>query len=355
MRKWFNTLMLVAIGTSAPYLSAFQSDATAEVIIGYRQDNSRWSFKAPVDEQCLFKISNSLDQIHIFEVGLAASTIVDCSIYLRGQAKWGWVLDGDFRQKIQFFTPLLTPGAVAKERAVFDTSHVDSLVDGRYTIDLGLGIGYPFYFCDCTVKFIPVVGYAYQEQNYRVEQNERLSFEPPTTTTTAFLEEDESENSLIATEANSMVAHQVIIIDNDHADTKFVSRWWGPWIGFDFQYNPYLCWNLWGQFEWHFAQFKGKVQSQTGVVQFDSLNTSTHNADGFVFRVGGNYELCQDWILGVYAFYEDWSANKKARVSCDPATEVEEPILEALAPGQKFRIKNKHHGYGFGLTLGTHF
>lgn len=334
MRKWFYAVVAVVVSVSAASLHAWDTDNTVDVSLAYRQDNQAWSFKSPSPDPSL-KSRVSLDEIHILDLGLNFRTFVQNCAYLRGRVNWGWVLDGDFREK---FTELVEQDKLALVQDTRRTT-ATSLVDGRYTADLDIAIGYPFQFCDCSLRFIPLVGYGYHEQNYRFEENNRILFE---------------ETIPVPPAPQQNVGRQIIVIDNRSSDTKYISRWWGLFVGFDIDYNPSACWNFYSQFEFHFGNFKGQRYSKIGLDEFDDFRKSTHHAHGFYMKIGFDYDLCNCWTLGFFGTYEDFSAHKSSSTKVFELVDIA-PTIIPIQIAHKLRFKAKRHGYSFGFQVGREF
>src|SRR5215213_5633347 len=60
---------------------------------------------------------------------------------------------------------------------------------------------------------------------------------------------------------------------NSHYD----ARWYGPWVGLDFNTRVECCAYLFGSFEWHFTTYRGKGYWNLR----DDLGPFRHHANGW--------------------------------------------------------------------------
>lgn len=84
-------------------------------------------------------------------------------------------------------------------------------------------------------------------------------------------------------------------------NSKYKARWYGPWIGIDFNTKVECCAFLFGNFEWHQTTYRA-----TGCWNLRSdLGPFHHKAygNGYVLTLGGNWELCNHWSLGIVGNY----------------------------------------------------
>lgn len=319
MRKWITFLMTLLVGSTVSYANANTGQVTFEA--GYRQDNLSWKNRFPQHDP-LVKNHSSFRDLDIFQIGLRGSTTVGCNLYLRGQAYWGWILDGNVRNSVSLFPSFYGFSDVsaglefAKDR--------NAIIDDKYVYGVGAAIGYPFYFCDCTMMLAPVIGYAFDEQDLWVE-DEGFSFN--------------DESGVFFVESGS-----------DCCLNKSIFRWYGPFVGVDFNYRPYCeCWSLWAEIEYHWGCFNGK-RDHRGFDFFDTFKHHSNDASGWVFAVGADYDLCNCWTIGFSLKFQDWSANH--RRSHDG-----ESFGYFFSSSESGRSQNNNdwNSYAVNLTVGRHF
>lgn len=320
MRKWITFLMTLLVGSTVSYANATTGQVTLEA--GFRQDNLSWKNRFPSSDP-IFKTSSNFRDIDIFQIGLRGSTTLGCNLYLRGQAYWGWVLDGKTTQSVSLF-PSFYGFSDVNAGLEFGTDR-NRIVDEKYVYGVGAAIGYPFYFCDCTMMVAPVIGYAVDEQNLWVE-DEGFSFG--------------SDSGIFFVESGGCCCNN-----------KTIFKWFGPFVGFDFNYRPYCeCWNLWAEVEYHWGSFIGK-RDYRGLDVWSNNEQRHHsnNASAWVFAIGADYEFCSCWTLGLSAKFQDWSASKSKRERFSGYDEY------FFGSGGHSRHTNKWNSYAVNVTVGRHF
>ena len=325
MRKWITLLMtLLVTGSSVSYANANTGQVTLEA--GYRRDNISWRNRFPSNDPFL-KTNTRFKDIDIFQIGLCGRTTLSYNVYVRANAYWGWVLDGDFRQSVDtYFEP--------EQRGAFDfgfSKEVRNILDDRYVYGAGIAIGYPFYFCDCTMAVAPVIGYAVDEQNFRVQDRG--------------IDIRQEDNMFFPVNGTGCCFQ------------KFFNRWCGPFVGLDFNYRPYnSCWNLYGELEYHWGTFHGRrsVGNRGNFDHFGFEDHKVHSRDawGWVFALGADYDICECWTAGFSFKYHDWSASRHHRIH-------ENFSGDSYASGESFherqRQNHKWHSYAINLTVGREF
>ncbi len=274
-------LSQVFIGSTLA-LGAMEAKSFVEFDATYRHDDASWKFLTPTPEP-LIGDKVQFQDINIFQIGVSAQTTVDCFL-IRASGDYGWMLDGNVEESFTVFGTESTDDIFTQNV----NANVDHILDGKYVADLSIGIGYPFYFCNCTATLTPVVGYSYATQHYKVERNTRAFFAA----------------------GSDSVPPTVFIFPFPGFDT-YVNSWYGPFIGLDFGYCPDCCLDFWAQFEYHFARFSGRRDSDISVKSIDDYHRSTKHAHGLVIRVGVNYLFCDCWYAGLNATYQDWASTRQ--------------------------------------------
>jgi opacity protein-like surface antigen len=324
MRKWITLLMTLLVGCVS-YANANTGQVTLEA--GYRRDTINWRHRFPSDDPF---VSSSLrfKDLDIFQIGVHGRSTLGYNFYVRGCAYWGWILDGDYERSVNaYFSPI-------------DTSYIDSgfkfgfsdqrrsTIDDKYVFGVGGAIGYPFYFCDCTVILAPVIGYAVDEQNIRVDDR-GFDFG--------------GESGIFATsQKDSCCRH------------TFISRWYGPFVGLDFDYRPWnSCFDVWAEVEYHWGNFRGKRSNfdGDGFNFFDDRNRQSHEATAWAFAAGIDYDLCNCWTIGLSVKVQDWRATRHHRfrgsLGDDECFYFEED--------SRIRTNHKWRTYAINLTFGRDF
>ena len=289
MRKWITFLMTFL--ASVTYADAYSlKDGEVSFEAGYRHDSLNWSAKVP-SENPLFRSSTKFKDLDIFQIGINARGNVGCNLYLRGAVDWGWILDGNLEERFQVFDNTVAPipgnNIASTERTL--TTESTNIVDGRYVFDISAAVGYEFHLCNYTMSLSPVVGYSFSEQNLWAETNDNFNIVPAGGTFN-------------------------ITRNSECCRDKLISRWYGPFIGLDWEYNPCgECWNLFAQLEYHWAHQQTKRNDMTGFSGFDSFKSTSRNAHGWLFTVGFDYGMCSCWTVGLSVKAQDWRSSRSHR------------------------------------------
>lgn len=323
MRKWITLLMTCLVAGSVSYANAGTGQVDLEA--GYRRDNISWKLRFPSNDP-LVSSSHRFKDLDIFQIGINGRATLGCNFYARGNAYWGWILDGDYKRSVAtYFSDDYYSG--------FNfgfSDHKRTVIDDKYVYGINAAIGYPFYFCDCTTIVAPVVGYAFDEQSIQFEQ-EGFNFN------------DSYYGS-----------------GSDHCCRQtFNNRWYGPFVGIDFNYRPCNdCWNVYADIEYHWGSFRGRRSDGDGFDFFDRGNRTSHDATGWVFAAGAEYDMCNCWTLGFSVKFQDWSASRHHRICNDDYSDNHffgSNSGEGSYCSERQRTNHKWHSYAINLTLGRDF
>jgi opacity protein-like surface antigen len=283
MRKWITLLMTLLVGASVSQANANTGQVTLEA--GYRHDNISWRSRFP-SESPFLKTNTRFKDLDIFQIGIHGRTTLGCNFYARANAYWGWILEGDFEQNVDtYFSPGYSD--CSRDFEFGFNNHRNNVIDDKWVYGVGGAVGYPFYFCDCTLMIAPVIGYAIDEQNIEID-DEGFDIR--------------NSGSLFFPVSGSQCCEH-----------KWISRWFGPFFGFDFNYRPYCeCWNIWAEVEYHWGTFQGKrhVNNEFSAFGFDHHKFHSREATGWVASAGADYDICNGWEIGLALKFQDWSASR---------------------------------------------
>lgn len=324
MRKLVTFLMTLLVGSSisSSYVNANSGVLNFEA--GYRRDNLTWRLEAPSCDP-IFETSSHFKDLDIFQIGLSGRTNLGCNLYGRASASWGWILDGDFEDSTKLFVSF---SEISEIDNIEFSAEDKNIVDGRFVVDLDVAIGYPFYFCDCTVSLAPVVGYSFNEQNLCIE--------------------DEVTNSF-----GSSGGFFFPRSGDDCCCSKYVSRWYGPFIGVDFEYRAAECLSIYAQLEYHWAQFNGKRHAHNGISFFDDFDRRSRDGDGWVFKAGVDYDICGCWLIGLSTRWKDFSASRRHH-GCSSDFESFESFGFGSSDNDT-KTKNAWRSFDINVTVGYLF
>lgn len=317
MQKWLTFLMTFFVG-SASYVNATMGEVN--VLAGYRHDNVSWKTKTPSCDP-RFELNNRFRNIDIFQIGLEARTTLTCNFYARAEATWGWILNGDFKQTGSVFSQgrELFSGSSSADNFHFrrENEHRRNF-DDQYVYDANIAIGYPFYFCDCTTVLAPVIGYAVDVQEIDVWSN--------------------------GLRLNKSDCFDHWSSNSGCCKNTFFSRWYGPFVGVDFNYRPnHDCWNLYAAFEYHWGTFKAKAHNQE-----DDFRDRHADMSGWVVDFGADYDICNCWTVGIYLKFTDFAASKHHR-SCENFSD------ESDSGSGRSKFTARWNSYAVNLTVGRQF
>lgn len=328
MRSWLTLLATVFVGSTLS-LSAMEARSFLEFDAAYRHDSASWKFIVPSPDPILSD-KVSFKDINIFQIGLEGKTMIDCSCYnlfVRARADYGWILDGDVEQTLRTYGPEDVDNVI-----VGSSREVKNILDGKYVADLSIAIGVPCYFCDCTLSVAPVLGYSYATQHYKVDLHERPFFVAPTTPGNP----------------------PTIDVEEDCCTNTFVNSWYGPFLGVDLYYAPDACLSFYGQFEYHWAHFTGRRNSNVDVSAIDHHHSSTKKAHGAFVKLGLNYMFSDCWYAGFNATYQDFRNHKSSNVGNELAVDG---LLPELVAGRDDNVRSqvKWKSVAFGVAVGKTF
>lgn len=322
MRKWITLLMTLLVGCGS-----YANANTGQVIFeaGYRRDTIDWRHRFPSNDP--FVTSNvKFQDIDIFQIGLHGRTSLGGNFYIRANAYWGWILDGDFKRSFHAYPDFFGDNNFV----VGFGDERNSTIDDKYVFGIGAAAGYPFYFCDCTMVLAPVIGYAFDEQNIRVE-DERFDF--------GFFDGSPFFGD----------------ISSHHCcRNTFISRWYGPFVGVDFDWHPWnSCFNIWAELEYHWGSFRGKRGHIDNFNFFEETHRRSRHATAWVFALGLDYDLSNCWTVGLSAKFQNWSANRHHRFCRDGFDG--DYIFDFDLCDHRSRTNHKWRSYAINLTLGREF
>lgn len=320
MRKWITLLMTLLVGCGSYANATNMGECLFEA--GYRRDTIDWRHRFPSNDPFVSS-SVKFEDLDIFQIGLRGWTTVGCNVYVRGSAYWGWILDGDFKRS--FHNDFSTDSEFDQSCFRFGFSDCKrSTVDDKYVFGLSGAVGYAFWFCDCTMVLAPVVGYAFDEQNIRVD-DEGFDF----------------DSYVFPFGSN----------EQHCCRNTFISRWYGPFVGVDFDWRPCnSCFNLWAELEYHWGSFRGKRSHFDDFNFFDEHNRRSHNARAWVFAAGFDYDLCNCWTAGISVKFQDWNGNRHHKF-CD--NDFDSDYFDFC--DHRSRTNHKWRSYAINVTVGREF
>jgi len=334
MHKWITFLLTLCASYS---MASDHNQTWLQFEAGYRHDTLDWSVQAPARNP-LVKVSTRFDNIDIFQIGVRGRANLGCNFYARASFDIGWVLDGDQKDKTSvFFIPNIDFDGVEFDGA-FDFKK-RNVLDGRFVLDADIAFGYPFYFCDCQASIAPVVGYAFNEQYFIDDEDTGFNFDDG--------------------------------FSRNCCTSKFISKWYGPFIGLDFTYDPCSCWKSYAIFEYHWLGQKTKRHGLSGFDDFDDWNHHYNNSRGWLCDIGVIYDLGSCWSVGLDFVYRDYVAHRHHHLESNEVNGFIDRVFDGSTSSSgdscsddfnndppeklKFKTQNKWRSYAISVTLDRGF
>lgn len=166
---------------------------------GYRIDKLDWNIAGnPQGSNPNILSELAWSDLHIYQLKLANRTVIKDRVYLRCHLDYGWVTSGDNQDS-----------DYNGDNRTGEYSRSLNGVDGNHVWDGSVGVGPRFLFLDTAVAVCPMIGYAVSEQDLNIVDGYQAFTAPPATTPTGPF---------------------------PGLDSRYQTRWNGPWIGVDFAY-----------------------------------------------------------------------------------------------------------------------
>lgn len=315
MRNWITLFMTCVVMGSASYAAAQMGEVSIEA--GYRRDDISWRSRFPAHDPHL-ATSTKFEDLDIFQLTAQGRATLGCNFYLRASAYWGWILDGNFKRSVNTYN---SGGEDFTYSDYYDDYGFDdyygygyydysdssyssydyfspatfgfqkrhrSVIDDNYVYGANAAIGYAFRFCDCSMELAPVIGYSFDEQNIAASDHGFDLF-------------DGDYNGIVPVSGSFC------------CDQKWVSKWYGPFVGLDFNYYPFNdCWGFYASLEYHWGNFLGKRHlnhHEASDYGFDRHKFHSDHVHAWVFSAGIDYEMCNCWLVGLGVKFQDWSTS----------------------------------------------
>lgn len=308
MLKRFAVFSLIFLSLAAGRLHSIDFSSDFSLGLGYRQDHFDWHIGLEHDGPNVLSELKWKD-LQMFQVSGTLRALLCNAIYFRGKADYatifhGSVTDTDFEGRNRTFPYLKSKSSANKGEA----------------FDLSAGLGYEFtLFCE-RFTFCPLAGYSLQEQHLRM-YNGRL-----------LLDADDPD-------------FQPFYFSGLHSNYR--AKWYTPWVGFDVSYTFDCDLVYYGEFEYHWGNYKGTGHWNMRDEFTDDFDHSGR-AHGGVFTFGAKYPFGCCWTAGVEMNYQYFQVtNGRDR------TYFHGNIIEAGSPNFSVDIPlKKVHWHSFAL-MGT--
>jgi len=284
MNKFLSTIFALALTTTLASSSKVEADTSIQFGIGYRSDDINWRTNAPDDYAPETESHLNFRDLEIFTIqGRLKGVCGDC-MYYRADGQYGWVLDGTVRESDQFFVE-----EVEDEGIVIQNGKTHNDIRKNYVADFNVAIGYPLQQCWCPdLKIVPTLGFAYDTLRIRQKGNHQSIYDSI----------DEQGFDPVVDPVDG----------RNHSSYRFT--FWGPWVGFDIAFCHQECWDLYGEFQYHFGtRARRERRSNIGYEVFDHYER-TKSACGVTLRAGGTYAFRCNWFADAYVTYKRFTSHE---------------------------------------------
>ena len=287
MNKFLSAVFALALTTALALSSGVQADTSLQFGIGYRSDNINWKIKADDDKHPKTESHLNFRDLEIFTLQARLKGVCGDCMYYRADGQYGWVLDGTVRESDQFANGSPSDAGLLIQ---YGSTHND--IRRNYVADFNFAVGYPIQQCWCPcLQIVPTLGFAYDTQRLRQKGHHSI-YE--------------------ALEANGFDAGEVLYgSDDDRRDhSRYRATFWGPWIGFDLAFCHTECWDLYGEFQYHFGtRARRERNSKVGNYEIDRYER-TKSAQGVTLRGGGTYAFRCNWFADAYVVYKRFTSHE---------------------------------------------
>lgn len=287
MKKLLRAFYALALTTTIAHVGNVEADTSVQFGIGYRSDDIHAKGATGFEDLTFSKLN--FRDLEIFTIqGKVKGVCGDC-VYYRVDGQYGWVLDGTVRESDQFIVGFPSDTQTTVVQAV---THND--IKRNYVADFNIGVGYPLENCWCPcLQFIPTIGFAYDTQRLRIKNH-----------------------NTIADALSSTDAGDIPLTPGGDSHSKYRATWWGPYVGFDLAFCHQDCWNLYGEFEYHFGtRCRRERNSDIGFEFFDSYER-TKSAQGYSLKIGSTYAFCCNWYADAnFTYKRFWGDNHDDRLT----------------------------------------
>lgn len=238
----------------------FDSVLTFDIGGGYRNDSLKW--KTFPSNSPGTEIEEKWKNIGLGVIELNAQFLACEHYLLKADFDYGWFSNNGSQRYSVGGGSALPISYKSKPRG--------------HLYDLSGGIGYQFNLDCYRVSFAPLVGYSYHQQKFKSRKY---------------------TNELDPLAADILA----------HNDYKF--RWSGPWVGFALAYQATCELQLYFDYYYHWARFRGTVKENFLIGELPTQLRS-NRAYGNEFVVGGTYTFCDYWFVGLKFDYKQFAGSK---------------------------------------------
>lgn len=280
------TLNLMSAISSLLLLCAFPLTADTTHIqagIGYRHDSLTLNVKERTTQNPRAKSNRHFKDLDILLLGTSIKTTLGSwDTYVRAAFDYGFVLNGNLRDNLhlenrQEFSK--TRHSNATIGVYLDRTVTKKIKNNSFVWDFDLAFGYPI---ECGyegfegLEICPAVGFTVNRQQLNINKHKDRY--------TTQIENSDVEMCI------------------EEKCGRLRGTWWSPWIGFDFAYNSFECWNIYGAFEFHVGGAHRKLDTDGEKKYIDNYKR-TKAFYGPLVKIGTIYNFCENWYADANITY----------------------------------------------------
>lgn len=261
--------------------SPWPSPFNMELGVGYRQDKLKWSIAG------LFDCPNVLSELTWKDLDIVefsgSASYVSCRNYaVKVQGDYGHIYDGKNVDSDYLYS----------DRKGLYSRSINSAGRG-HVWDVSGAVGYRITSAYARCIITPYAGYSYDSQYLHMYNGyQAFSFN-----------------------FNEIGPFKGL-------NSRYTAHWSGPWLGADFNVQVEKCAFIFGSFEWHWVNYRGKgcwnLRPEIGPFYHKA------NGIGYLATLGGNWEICRNWGIGVMGSYRNYRTHSGREtgtlkpIDCDP-------------------------------------
>lgn len=295
-------------------------DQSFEVGIGWRKDNANWKLtdlhdsyiSAEVDSHIIFKGIE-------FYTAYARAKWAGERFYIRLSADYGLSEKG--RAKELF----------GMNSSYFCNDHVFVETNdpvkrrGSEVFDFDGAVGYPLSLCSCRWCVVPLIGFSFHRQRYKVKGPEHCScccyssdygYFRPTCSSTDFYPAtcyssypfgySNDSNPFGSPSSSDPRIPSELNLSTSRRTSNFRFTWYGFYLGADIAYALDGCWTIYSELEGHFLdRCHRKRNSWTGVHFVDDYHHEGWGY-GFTTNTGTVFSMSNCWYATLSVDYRWW-------------------------------------------------
>jgi hypothetical protein len=310
LQYWFNILFsfLTLFNLSSAEAFIFcDRDNWIDLGARYRRDCLEWNIAGPYREPSVLSELKWKD-VHSVQAIAAAKITIPTGVYGRAEGAYGHVFEGH-----------VTDADYAGNHRTKLFSHSKSQSKKGHVWDASIGIGYPLLSCFGHFKISPIAGYARNEQQFHIQggtlwlneallgdlirEEENLPSSAPSSEERSKESSSSSSHNTPTTTSGSRRFYKL-----PDVKSHYLARWYGPWIGVDWDVTCLYKIDFFGSIEGHWASYRGKGHWDKRKDFADDFKHKAH-AFGFVLNCGLRWNFTKHLGIALLGGYQNWSSS----------------------------------------------